>query len=723
MSTTAIVRGVLAPSLWVALASGAARGELVRPAPDARVHSVSFHFDGKHKMGEAELSPVIATTAPGSIDRLKRALAWLPFVSTPVPHYFEASEVQKDRERLHRFYRREGFIAAAIDYRVTLSKDRRDASVAFEIQEGTPLTIRHLTTLDSIGGGPFRPPPDMLAFGKEFWEKLEKQFVGDRFSEKSLGDMRQRVAEAMADHGYIRSTVTPRAKIDSLGHGADVVMLIDPGPRVRIAGVDVQGVKSVPAEHATRQLDVSAGEWYSRAAIAKGRTNLQSVSLFARSEVAVTDSGGGDNGVVVKANVTEARARLTTLEAGYVTDGAGITGQIGWTHPNFTGGARSLDALLLTQTGWWTTSDVPDKLVRVSLPLTQPYVFSPVVSLSVGPAYEYRDSRVDRSTSWSALATLVYRFNPLQSAALRYEFTYRYPQELKFLAVSSTASYNATLEPFGTSALIDSLTQPERFNIVSFFTSLGHLDNLSRPRLGISAKPRIDVTVPFLYGDLEFVRADLQATAFVPAPGRGNALSVRGALGGLWPYGRSVPEPGQPAIVDWIRLRDQVFTAGGSSDVRGYESRLLGPKFPNLVADIVDGDTLVTSSYYVPVGGLRRWTLSAELRLGLPRLPPDLAGHVFLDAGRVWTPDERFVIPGVPVEDERTLYATGAGVGYYTPVGAIRMDVGYKLNPTALDLRSPQDVVNAVRAGLPIDAAPANSKRRYHVSISLGLNF
>ena len=720
---TKVVRSMLVAPLIAALASGGAWAELVRPGPDARVKSVSFHFEGRHKMTAEDLSSIIATAAPGAMDKLKGTVAWLPFVSAPEPRLFEASELQKDRERLHRYYRRQGFLDALVDYQVRLSKNRRDVSVAFAIQEGRPLTIQRIALLDSIGGVPFRAPSDLIGFGEKFWKRLDKDFVGDRFSEKRVDDLRQRVAEAMADRGYARSSVTPRARIDSLAHVVDLVMLVDPGPRVRIAGVDVRGVHSVPTEQAARQIDVSEGDWYSRTAIVKGRANLQSVPLFARSEVVVTDSAAADSGIVVEAHVTESRARLTTLEAGYVTDGAGITAQIGWTHPNFTGGARSLDALLLTQTGWWTTSDVPDKLVRVSLPLTQPYVFSPVVSLSVGPAFEYRDGRVDLSTSWSALATLVYRFNPLQSAAFRYEFTYRYPQELKFLEVSSTQTYTATLDAFGTPALIDSLTQPERFNIVSFFTSLGHLDNISRPRSGVIAKPRIDATVPVLYDDIEFVRADLQATWFVPAPGRGNALAVRGALGGLWPYGRSVPRPDEPPVVDWIRLRDQVFTAGGSSDVRGYETRLLGPKFPNLIAENVNGDTVVTSSYYVPVGGLRRWTLSAELRLGVPLAPPDVAGHLFLDAGRVWTPDARYQIPGVPTEDQRTLYATGGGLGYYTPVGAIRMDVGYKLNPTALDLRSPQDVVNAVRAGLPITAAPVNSRRRYHVSISLGLNF
>lgn len=724
MTGAAIVRVTLAVPMIAALLARVAAAQIVRPGPDARVESVSFRFEGRHEMTPSQLSPVIATTAPGMGDRLKRVLAWLPFVSRPEPILFDASELQKDLERLRRYYRRQGFLDAHVDYHVTLSKDRHDVKVVLAVREGAPLTIRRITLLDSTGTVVFRAPPDLRTFGAAFSKRLQKDILGDRLSEQRVSDVRQRVVVAMTDHGFVRADVTPRALIDSLGHGAELAMLVSPGPRLRIAQIDVSGVHSVPTGHATRQLGVAKGDWYSSGAILKGRANLQSVPLFARSELVVSDSAAGaDSGVALEARVSESRPRLTTAEVGYVTDGAGITAQVGWTHPNFTRGARSLDALFLTQTGWGTTSDVPDKLVRFSIPLTQPYVFSPVVSLSVGPTYEYRDGRVDRSTSWSALATLVYRFNPLQSAALRYTYTYRHSQELKLLEVSSSESFNATLYAFGSGALVDSLTKPEHFNIISFFTSVGRLDNISRPRLGVIAKPRLETTIPVLYGDIEFMRADLQATCFVPAPGRGNAFSLRGTLGGLWPFGRSVPKPGESAVVDWIRLRDQLLTAGGSSDVRGYESRLLGPKFPNIKASIADGDTTLTSSYYVPLGGLRRWTLSAELRLGLPLAPPDLAGHLFLDAGRVWTSDSRFRLNGTEPDDEDTRIATGGGMGYYTPVGAIRLDVGYKLKPTTLDLRSPQDVVNAVSSGLPPSAAPARSRRRYHVSISLGLNF
>jgi hypothetical protein len=53
---------------------------------------------------------------------------------------------------------------------------------------------------------------------------------------------------------------------------------------------------------------------------------------------------------------------------------------------------------------------------------------------------------------------------------------------------------------------------------------------------------------------------------------------LRASAGRLWPTGSSVPSPGDDGLVDFLALRDQTLTAGGSGDVRGYDTGLLGPR-------------------------------------------------------------------------------------------------------------------------------------------------
>jgi outer membrane translocation and assembly module TamA len=72
-----------------------------------------------------------------------------------------------------------------------------------------------------------------------------------------------------------------------------------------------------------------------------------------------------------------------------------------------------------------------------------------------------------------------------------------------------------------------------------------------------------------------------------------------------------------------------------------------------------------------------------------------LGGVVFLDGGNVWEDDW-----SVAVDDLR--YAVGAGLRYVTPVGPVRVDWGYQLNP--ID-------------GLLVEGAPQERRWRLHFSI------
>jgi outer membrane protein assembly factor BamA len=97
---------------------------------------------------------------------------------------------------------------------------------------------------------------------------------------------------------------------------------------------------------------------------------------------------------------------------------------------------------------------------------------------------------------------------------------------------------------------------------------------------------------------------------------------------------------------------------------------------------------------------------------------------VFLDGGRIWTPDGRFLPTAEPLIPgqirARSRFGSGLGVSFATPVGPIQLDVGYKLNPSALDLRNPGAAACALAAGEGLDAAPEKPIRRWHLHFSIG---
>ena len=118
---------------------------------------------------------------------------------------------------------------------------------------------------------------------------------------------------------------------------------------------------------------------------------------------------------------------------------------------------------------------------------------------------------------------------------------------------------------------------------------------------------------------------------------------------------------------------------GGATSIRGWGRYEVSPLSEGL-----------------PIGGNSMFAFSEELRA---TLHGNFGGVLFLDAGNVWADSW-----GIRLGDLR--YAVGPGLRYQTPVGPIRFDLGYQLNPT------PDLVVN----GSP-------QMRRFRLHFSIGQAF
>jgi outer membrane translocation and assembly module TamA len=94
----------------------------------------------------------------------------------------------------------------------------------------------------------------------------------------------------------------------------------------------------------------------------------------------------------------------------------------------------------------------------------------------------------------------------------------------------------------------------------------------------------------------------------------------------------------------------------------------------------------------LPIGGNVLLGFNSEARV---QLRGALSGVLFLDGGNVWADRH-----SVDLNDLR--YAIGAGLRYRTPVGPIRFDYGYQLNP--ID-------------GLLVNGEPQARQWRIHFSI------
>jgi outer membrane protein insertion porin family len=156
----------------------------------------------------------------------------------------------------------------------------------------------------------------------------------------------------------------------------------------------------------------------------------------------------------------------------------------------------------------------------------------------------------------------------------------------------------------------------------------------------------------------------------------------------------SFPAPTVAPLPQVIPLPERLFAGGGTS-IRGFALNQAGPR------DALTG---------FPVGGQALVILNQEIRfpLKLPIVGTKLGGALFYDAGNVysrasrvtlrWSPPKPVFVPAYPGQPPGPFNPTrcvanctnelnylshtvGFGLRYATPIGPIRIDMGYQLNP------------------------------------------
>lgn len=714
-----VVRTFLVPGTLLALGAIAGGGAalhaqdpLVLVNRETTVRSVDFAFEGSRTFTRDQLSNLITYTDPGSLAGLRRLAGALPLVPDRREQTFEPIELQRDHARLREFYRNSGFPEVALRYEVRFDSDANEVRITHVIREGRPLR-RGALEVEYDGGGdePDFIPDDALRLEWVGLLDTVEPRVGERIGELERARLAETFTSWLKNRGWAFASVRAEATVDSARTVADVRLVVNPGPLTTVDEVLATGREQVSGWVVRRAIPLKPGHRFSAERLARGQQNLSALDLvrFARAEP-VPDQPI-DSTVTIVAHVEEAFPRLITGEAGFATE-TGLSTEASWAHRDFIGGARTLTLTATAQTAWLGFAGTDRTLYGASIALKQPLLFGANTTGVARPFIDYRDDLLDRSWKAGIDLTLIYQSRADQSVSFGYGLSER--RVLEFRGAGA-----ADLDLFTRLAFADSLASNIRTSALTVTWLSEQVDNTRSPTAGRVLRATTQLAGPSGISSVTYGRIDLSAAGFVPL-GDGSTLATRIGFGRLFPAGQSVPRRGDDPIRSFLLLRDALFTAGGSYGVRGWGEQLLGPKTPDARGELDAPETL-TADRYVPIGGLARMQSTAELRLPMPILGSPHGVHGFLDMGRVWNPDPRYVTGGP--DEARHFFSTGGGIEFSTPVGPVRLTLGYKLNPSALDLRDAGEVLQALLNNESILAVPERPIRRFHLHLTIGRTF
>jgi len=162
--------------------------------------------------------------------------------------------------------------------------------------------------------------------------------------------------------------------------------------------------------------------------------------------------------------------------------------------------------------------------------------------------------------------------------------------------------------------------------------------------------------------------------------------------------------------------------------VRGYGLNELGPAVyvtgdtttANGNVIVRGNDTLYRDLRVSPTGGNTAFVINAELRFPAPGVGDRVRLGVFVDVGQVWEREEQLLT----LEDVRI--TPGVGVRFATPLGPIRLDVGYNAygrEPGPLYFRDDDNgTLTLYRSSYGLNA-PDSFWRRLRVQFAVGQAF
>jgi len=588
--------------------------------------------------------------------------------------------LEEDVRSIESLYRASGFRQAAVSSKLVTGYQGDPSQLAIEIgvKEGSQTRVAWVR----IDGSYTLPQEQLPEISTE---------EGQGFDESSLADDRDRILGKYFDNGFPNATVDVAYVSVPSGDSfprVGVTFSIHEGEQFFVNQVFLDGLHHTRPGVARREMRVQPGAPLSQQDILESQRRLYDLGLFKQVDTAIQNPDGTESRKNVLVTTSEADRytfdygggfEFQTGEPSYgISQPLGATGvspmvsagvsriNVGGRHQTITlkGNLGRLQQRALI------SYDIPKLLNLDNLRFTSTGLYDNTVDVST-----FTSKRLEQTFQ---VLQVLYKRQDRELTTFAYRFSYR-RVEASNIEVTSN--------------LIPLLSQPTRVGTPNFIYIRNRRDNDLESTRGSYTSVEGGVAASYFGSEADFSRFLAKNSTYHKffrnrSTGQGFVFARSTSVGIENAFGNTVVlDPAQtPAAGEsLIPLPERFFSGGGNSN-RGFGLNQAGPRDP------------FTG---FPVGGSAVFLNSLELRFPnvmVPYLNDNIGFTIFEDMGNVFArPQEMF--PSLarfhqPNEDfcfqedthlkcnyNYASHAVGLGVRYQTPIGPLRFDFGYNLNP------------------------------------------
>ncbi|MBI4465135.1 MAG: BamA/TamA family outer membrane protein [Acidobacteria bacterium] len=600
---------------------------------------------------------------------------------------FSTRMLEQDLAAIRVLYQANGFpeMEVVADLEREHSDSKTELIVSLQMQEGPQVRIGEF----SIAGN--------KSFPAERLQGLVNAASGQPYSESLVASDRDTLLNFYFNEGFPGARFQWKATPSEDGQRADLQYLIEEGAREYVGNVFVDGLVHARRGIVNRQLQFRDGDPLSQSALLETQRRLYDLGIFSQVEIAIQNPQGRENGRNVLLYMEE--APRYTLKVGLGTD----IGRFGGSSGDSTQVEGKIEV----------SPNISVDLTKINV-RGRPHTLglrSRVSSLQKRAALTYSAPRFLNYSSLNASARALFdeTRDVRTFTASRMEGSLQFESKRSRITTLWTryAFRRITIDTGSLRISPDQIPIVSRPVLVGMLSQTGARDTRDVPtdaKRGMFTTADAGIASSLLGSQTNFLRLVLQNSSYHRLFG-GLLLARSSQFGVQTPFGParrveiSAQNDGatsQEVFTREIPIAERFFAGGGNAH-RGFAVNQAGPRDP-VTGFAVGGNALLFNS----------------LELRFPVWGDHLSGVLFHDAGNVFARlgDLRFRQTQKEVGDLRYLsHAVGFGLRYQTPVGPVRFDLGYNLNPPRFQVQTEE--------GLPT----TQTLSRWQLLFSIGQSF